>query len=39
MALTECEIFGHCRNYLGGSKCPKSVSIQLEPLPTKSAVG
>jgi long-chain acyl-CoA synthetase len=32
-ALTEQAIIAHCRQYLGGYKCPRGVTFREEPLP------
>lgn len=37
-AVTEAELIAHCRERIGGYKCPKSVEIRTEPFPM-SAVG
>jgi len=36
--VTETEIIAHCRERIGGYKCPKSVEFRTEPLPV-SGVG
>ncbi len=36
--LAEQDVISHCRGLLGGFKCPRTVSIQTEPLPL-SGVG
>jgi acyl-CoA synthetase (AMP-forming)/AMP-acid ligase II len=36
--VTEAEIIAHCREKIGGYKCPKSVEIRTEPFPV-SGVG
>jgi len=35
--LTEEEIINHCRQYIAGYKCPRSVEIQSDPLPMSGA--
>jgi len=36
-SLTEAELINHCRKYLGGYKCPRSVDIRTEPMPMSGA--
>jgi long-chain acyl-CoA synthetase len=36
-SLTEEEIIDHCRKYIGGYKCPRSVEIRTEPMPMSGA--
>jgi acyl-CoA synthetase (AMP-forming)/AMP-acid ligase II len=35
--VTEQEIIEHCRNYIAGYKCPKSVEFRYEPFPLSGA--
>jgi len=35
--LTEKEIIDHCRQFIAGYKCPRSVEIRYEPLPMSGA--
>jgi acyl-CoA synthetase (AMP-forming)/AMP-acid ligase II len=35
--LTEEEIINYCRQHIAGYKCPRSVDIQLDPLPISGA--
>jgi long-chain acyl-CoA synthetase len=35
--LTEEEVMNHCRQYIAGYKCPRSVEIRFEPLPMSGA--
>jgi len=35
--ITEQEVIDHCRELIGGYKCPKSVDMRLEPLPLSGA--
>ncbi len=30
---TEAELIAHCKNLLPPSNCPRSISLQIEPLP------
>lgn len=36
--VSEQDVILHCKQYLGGFKCPRSVSVQMQPLPL-SGVG
>jgi acyl-CoA synthetase (AMP-forming)/AMP-acid ligase II len=31
------ELIAHCRQSIGGYKCPKTISVQTEPLPKSGA--
>jgi long-chain acyl-CoA synthetase len=35
--LTEDEIMNHCRQYIAGYKCPRSVEIRQDPMPMSGA--
>jgi long-chain acyl-CoA synthetase len=35
--LTEEELINHCRKYIGGYKCPRTVEIRTEPMPMSGA--
>jgi long-chain acyl-CoA synthetase len=35
--LTEAELIQHCREYIAGYKCPRSVEIRREPMPMTGA--
>jgi long-chain acyl-CoA synthetase len=37
LELTEEEVMNHCRQYIAGYKCPRSVEIRFEPLPMSGA--
>jgi acyl-CoA synthetase (AMP-forming)/AMP-acid ligase II len=36
-AVTESELIEHCRKYVAGYKCPRSVEFRTEPLPVSGA--
>jgi long-chain acyl-CoA synthetase len=36
-SLTEEELIDHCRKYIGGYKCPRSVDIRAAPMPMSGA--
>jgi long-chain acyl-CoA synthetase len=36
-SLTEEELINHCRKYIGGYKCPRSVDFRTEPMPMSGA--
>jgi long-chain acyl-CoA synthetase len=35
--ITEAELIQHCREYIAGYKCPRSVEIRREPMPMTGA--